>query len=103
MVITSHSLEKCPLVRTVVMIEDPLYPQTDTAGLRSDVEVVTFKLVVQKGVDNPAPPNAPSKEDLAIIMYTTGSTGVLKGVTATTNLFLHKFDNTSDVYLAYLH
>ena len=74
--ISSHSLlpkfkvllEKCPLVRTMVMIEDPLYPHTDTARLRSDVEVATFKSVVQRGEDNPAPPNAHLSEVTMLLL-----------------------------------
>ena len=118
-VVTSSSLlpkfrslvARCPNIQHVIVIQD----QTDTcplAGLDTrHVEVHSFNDVVTLGSDHCCSATSPLGDDLAIIMYTSGSTGVPKGVmishrnlvaTSTTILFLREFDNERDMYIAYL-
>lgn len=115
-VITSHELlpkirnilPSIPKVKRVIVFEDQIQ-RTDTSGF-GDVEVHLFSNVMKRGTNSTVEDVPAMKDDIAIIMYTSGSTGVPKGVLlshgnlmATMNGFLDNFPvNPSDVYIGFL-
>ncbi|XP_052758691.1 long-chain-fatty-acid--CoA ligase 4 isoform X3 [Galleria mellonella] len=86
-VITTHDLlpkfkkilAKTPKVDTIIYMEDQL--QTiDREGYKPGIRIVGYKEVIQKGINASFEAVPPAPTDTAIIMYTSGSTGVPKGV-----------------------
>ena len=103
-------LPNCPNIRHLIVIKDQ-NDNLELAEFNLPVTILSFHDITSRGETYSCPPASPDPDDLAIIMYTSGSTGVPKGVmishknlvaTSTTILFLREFDNQSDSYIAYL-
>ncbi|KAK7790099.1 hypothetical protein R5R35_012622 [Gryllus longicercus] len=107
-VITSHDLlpkfkkilAMTPKVQMLIYMEDQL-KKTDTSGFKEGVAIIPYAEVLKKGSASKKEASPPSPDDIAIIMYTSGSTGVPKGVLLTHRNILRcmqAFSDAVDIY-----
>ncbi|XP_077248832.1 long chain acyl-CoA synthetase 9 isoform X2 [Tasmannia lanceolata] len=97
--------------RVIYMDDDGISTEASSLGRSTSWEITSFLDVERLGRENPVDADLPVSADIAVIMYTSGSTGLPKGVMMTHGNILSTVAavmtivpglGSKDIYLAYL-
>ncbi|XP_067007397.2 fatty acid CoA ligase Acsl3 isoform X2 [Anabrus simplex] len=87
-------------VKTLIYMEDQL-KKADTTDFPEGIKIIPFAEIVKKGASSNKVAVPPGPQDIAIIMYTSGSTGVPKGVLITHRNMMATLKAFSDAVTIY--
>uniref|UniRef100_A0A224YSN0 long-chain-fatty-acid--CoA ligase n=1 Tax=Rhipicephalus zambeziensis TaxID=60191 RepID=A0A224YSN0_9ACAR len=105
-------VEKMPMLTHIVYMENA--NAKPPAPLHNGPQVIPFSSLEERGVDHEEEHSSPSPDDVAIVMFTSGSSGMPKGVMASHRNLISSMNGfgvvcdkfgaytCDDVYLAYL-
>jgi len=103
--------EKCPELTTIIQMEK-LDPDQVVEADSKNIKLISFEEILKDGQAHPCEGKKPEPDNLCTIMYTSGTTGVPKGVMIThksliatiagAETFLETLLTKGDAYLSYL-